>query len=74
VTSSKPQQEEIITPLVVKDESSKKSKPITEPIFEDDLYDDGEFTYDQYGNIVGRVSNQLARDRWHWAFTKIVQV
>ncbi len=60
--------------MVVKDESSKKSKPITEPIFEDDLYDDGEFTYDQYGNIVGRVSNQLARDRWHWAFTKIVQV
>ena len=82
-SSAKPQEDIIPMPsLLVKDESKKAmppqqpptSKLISEPIFEDDLYDDGEFTYDQYGNIVGRVSNQLARDRWHWAFTKIVQV
>ena len=63
------------TPLVV----PEMKKPLLlsstiEPIFEEDFYDEGEFTYDEYGNIVGRVTNQLARDRWHWAFTKIVQV
>ncbi len=47
VTSSKPQ-EEVIPPLIVKDESKKVTSKLTsDPMFEDDLYNDGKFTYDQ---------------------------
>ena len=83
ITTEEPKEKEVLPPLVIKSEESplvvtdmKKSmlSSTIEPILEEDFYDDGEFTYDQYGNIVGRVTNQLARDRWHWAFTKIVQV
>ncbi len=48
--------------------------PRMSPNDEDVAYDDGIFTYDQYGNVIGRVRNLSARRRWHWAFTKIVQV
>ena len=67
-------------PLVISEAAKPVSKPIStiEPIYENDFYEDGEFAYDEYGNIVGRVApagrNALARERWHWAFTKIVQV
>lgn len=44
------------------------------PNDENVAYDDGIFTYDQYGNVIGRVRKMSARRRWHWAFTKIVQV
>ena len=72
-----------LPPLVIKSETPlvvpEMKKPLLlsstiEPIYEEDFYAEGEFTYDEYGNIIGRVTNQLARDRWHWAFTKIVQV
>jgi hypothetical protein len=47
VTSSKPQ-EEVIPPLIVKDEAKKVTSKLTsDPMFEDDLYNDGKFTYDQ---------------------------
>ena len=66
--------------MVISEAAKPVSKPIStiEPIYENDFYEDGEFAYDEYGNIVGRVApagrNELARERWHWAFTKIVQV
>ena len=73
--------EEVDKPLVMNDLSKPTPismpmpKSIIEPIYEDDFYDDGEFAYDEYGNVIGRVNrNELARERWHWAFTKIVQV
>jgi hypothetical protein len=75
VTAQQKEPEPEPEPLVISDTEKPKPKAAIEPIYEDDFYDDGEFAYDEYGNIVGRVAgNQLARDRWHWAFTKIVQV
>ena len=81
VITSQPKQKEIPLKeeepqLQVMDDTTI-SKPISsniEPIYEDDFFDDGEFAYDEFGNIIGRIGNQIARDRWHWAFTKIAQV